>query len=182
MQRETIHIINKEVSLDTNYLSLSFFGEIEMAELEKLYQLKKLKHLDMASSYLFDKHLEVIGQVKTLEILDLDLTEITDKGLRNLKPLKQLRELRLKDNPQLTDKCIEFLSDIEQLEAIHIGNTSITILGLITLLHKKELESVILDFEFENEIDELLIISTKYPKLEITLKGTGIISNGKMDV
>ena len=175
-----MQIANKEVNIDTDYLNLSFFGEIDIIELKKLALLKKLKHLNLASSDLLDKHLEFIGQVETLELLDLDLTEITDNGLRNLQSLKQLRELRLKDNPQLTNNCIQFLSNIEQLELIHIENTAITIEGLIKLLNHKELKSIISDFESKNEIEELIRITEKYPKLEITLKGTGVISNGKL--
>ena len=174
-------IIDKEINIDTDYLNLSFYGEIETIELKKLIQLKNLKHLNISSSDLFDKHLIFIGQLETLELLDLDLTEITDNGLRNLNSLKRLRELRLKDNPQLTNDCIEFLFDIEQLELIHIENTSITKTGLIKLLTQKELKSVILGSEFDNEIDELLRITKTYPKLEITLKGTGLISNGKLN-
>ncbi len=175
-----MQITNKEVNINTDYLSLSFFGEIEITEFEKLYQLKKLRHLNLSSSDLFDKHLEIIGQLKSIKLLDLDLTEITDNGIRNLKPLKQLKELRLKDNPQLTDKCIEFLSDIEQLELIHIENTSITVIGLTKLLNKKKLNSIISDFYLDNDINDLLRVSKKHPKLEITLKGKGLISNGRL--
>lgn len=85
-------IIDKEVNIDTDYLNLSFYGEIETIELKKLIQLKNLKHLNISSSDLFDKHLIFIGQLETLELLDLDLTEITDNGLRNLNSLKRLRE------------------------------------------------------------------------------------------
>lgn len=80
----------------------------------------------------------------------------------------------------MTNDCIEFLFDIEQLELIHIENTSITKTGLIKLLTQKELKSVILGSEFDNEIDELLKITEMCPKLEITLKGKGLISNGKL--
>lgn len=182
MQLDTIHIIDKEASLDCDYLRLSFFGEIEMVEFEKLSQFKKLKHLNVSSSDLFDEHLEIIiGQMDSLELLDLDSTEITNNGLRNLKSIKQLRELRLKDNPQLTDECVDFLSDIEQLELIHIDNTSITITGLTKLLALKEMKSVILGCDFDSKIEELMRITEDYPKLEITLKGTGIISNGRLN-
>jgi hypothetical protein len=174
-------IINKEVNIDADYLNLSFFGEIDNLELKKLIQLKKLRHLNVSSSDLFDEHLDVIIQIENLELLDLDSTEITDKGLQQLSQLKKLKELRLKDNPQLTDNCIEFLSNIKHLEFLHIGNTSITTSGLRTLLDNKKMKSIILDFEFENEIDELKRLTQKCPNLEITLKGTGIISNGMLN-
>ncbi len=173
-----MEILNKEVNIDADYLNLVFLGEIDSLELKKLTQLKNLRHLNISSSDLFDEHLLVIGQIETLELLDLDSTEISNKGLQQLSHLKKLRELRLKDNPQLTDSCIEFLSNIEHLESLHIGNTSISTIGLRTLLDKKKMKSIILDFEFENRVAELKKLTQKYPNLEITIKGTGIISNG----
>ncbi|MGD1840016.1 MAG: hypothetical protein ACFB0B_03845 [Thermonemataceae bacterium] len=181
MPSHTLQIINQQVALDTDYLKLSFSGDIEKTELYKLLRLKNLKHLNTACADLCDQHLEVIGQITTLELLDLDSTAITDNGLQHLIPLNQLKELRLKDNPQLTDACLDFLSNIEQLKLIHIGNTSITITGLATLLAKKELATIILDTTFDTARDELLKITKQYPQLSITLKGTGVIANGKLN-
>ena len=174
-------IINKEVNINTEYLSLSFFEQIKVTELEKISQLKKLKHLNLSNSYLFDKHLEIIRKVASLELLDLDATEITDSGLQYLKPLNKLKELRLKDNPQLTDACIEHLLDIKDLELIHFGNTAVTTSGVRVLLENKKIKTLILDSEFKDNIYELKSLSEKHPYLEIIVKETGIISNGKLD-
>ena len=182
MTQEIVDIVGHEVRIDADYLRLRFFGEIEISEIQKILRLKNLKHLKLSSSDLIDKHLEAIGKIDSLELLDLDATDITNQGLFYLEPLKNLKQLRLKDNPQLTDICIEYLLNIQSLELIHIGNTSITIVGLRKLLSKVELESIILEKpEFGNLIDELLIITSGHPKLEIILKGIGIISNGKLN-
>lgn len=178
---ETINIVDQEVRVDTDYLSLSFFDKIKISEIKKLLHLENLKHLNLSSSDLMDEHLEIVGKIESVELLDLDSTEITNQGLQFLEPMKQLKQLRLKDNPQLADKCIGYLSNIASLELIHIGNTSITIDGVRELLSKVELKSLIIDFEFDKLMDELLIITRLHPQLEITLKGTGIISNGKLN-
>jgi len=175
-----MEILNKDVKLETTYLSLNFYGEVEINTIQKICQLKHLKHLNLSSSDLLDGHLEIIGGVESLELLDLDLTKITDQGLRFLKPLKKLKELRLKDNRQLTDECIEHLAKIESLELIHFGNTSITIEGLKRLLPEVNLKLVILDSVFKNVLEEVLVLSRRYPELEINLKGTGAIVDGEV--
>jgi hypothetical protein len=146
MNLETIEIINKKVEPGADYLALSFYGEIDISEIQKLLQLKHLRHLNLCSSDLTDEHLEIIGRVDSIELLDLDLTKITDNGIRFLETLKKLKELRLKDNPQLTDMCIEHLVKITSLEFVHFGNTSISSEGLKRLLSKVNLKSVIVDF------------------------------------
>ncbi|MCP4521911.1 MAG: hypothetical protein GY827_09530 [Cytophagales bacterium] len=167
--------------MDTEAEFYSFFGEIKSSELEQLLHFKKLKHLNVSCSDLFDHHLAIIGKIESLELLDIDSTEITNDGLKHLIPLKKLSALRLKDNPQLTDECIVYLAAIEWLELIHIGNTSITMEGLTSLLQKNELYEIILGSEFNDKIEELKLLTQKYPDLEITLKGTGIIMNCKLN-
>jgi hypothetical protein len=182
MTQELINIIDHEVCTNADYLSLSFFGEIEISEIQKLLQLKNLKHLNLSSCDLIDKHLETIGKIASLELLDLDATEITDQGLFFLQHLKNLKQLRLKDNPQLTDTCVEYLSNIHSLELVHFGNTSVSTGGVRKLLSKVELHCILLEnSDLRDVIDELLIITSEHPKLEITLKGLGILSNGKTE-
>lgn len=90
--------------------------------------------MNISASDLIDKHLEAIEKIDSLGLLDLDATKITGQRLFYLEPLKNLKQLRLKDNPQLTDMCIEYLLNIQSLELIHIGNTSITTVGARVLL------------------------------------------------
>lgn len=179
MPKEIINIINTAYETTTDYLNLSFLGKIENTEIQKLLKLTKLRHLNASNTDLLDKHLETIGQIYSLELLDLDSTEITNNGLKFLENLKQLKELRLKDNPQLTDDSITYISNIELLELIHIENTSITIDGLKTLLNRKKLKEVILDSD--ESINELIEITKEHRGLKIILKGTGIISNDNLN-
>jgi Leucine-rich repeat (LRR) protein len=181
MTIETINIADQEVRIDAEYLKFTFCGGIEIQEVQKLLRLKNLRQLNLSSSRLLDKHLEYIGKINSVELLDLDSTEITNQGLSFLQSLKKLKQLRLKDNPQLTDMCIEYLSNLESLELLHIESTSITINGLRRLLHQVKLKSIILGSEPGNMIEDLLLLSSMNPNLEITLKGVGIIFNGKLN-
>ncbi|AFM03660.1 hypothetical protein Fleli_1223 [Bernardetia litoralis DSM 6794] len=178
--QKNITIINKSVDIQTEYLNLTFFGKIEKNEIQKIRQLEKLKHLNLSSSDLIDEQLEIIGKIENIQVLDLDLTEITNQGISFLKYLQNLKELRLKDNPQLSDNCIEHLITIKSLKFIHIENTAITIDGLKKLLCKSNLESIIIDAKFNNQLNKLIQISEQYPEIEIILKETGLILNGKI--
>ncbi|MNJ91840.1 hypothetical protein D3C87_94950 [compost metagenome] len=177
----TITIFKQNVQTDTVYFSVSFLDEIEIPELQKLVHLTNLKHLNLSSLDLRDEHLEIIGEITSLELLDLDLNEISDQGLRFLEPLKNLKQLRLKDNPQLTDGCIDQLVRIPSLEMLHAGNTSITISGLSRLLDRVQLKILILDYEFADLLEELKGLSNAHPSLEITVKGKASILNGRMN-
>jgi hypothetical protein len=162
------------------YLRLAFIGKQKIDALKSLVQLTNLKHLNAAGCYLVDHDLVTIGQVTSLELLDLDLTDISNNGLQHLSNLTNLSELRLKDNPQLTDDCVNYLLHFDKLKLIYIANTSITINGIKKMLSHLNLKTIILDSNLDNDIEELLLITEKYPKLKITLKGRGEISNGKI--
>ena len=175
---EYIQFFEQEVALDATYLHIDFFRDKGIDELQKLTALKLLEHLNAASADLNDDHLEIIGQLVSLELLDLDLTELSDQSLRFIEPLQNLRELRLKDNPQLTDECIPSLIQLTSLKQVHIENTGITWKGLKQLVSEVDLESVILGSEFNDFEDELLTISSLRPEMEILFKGMGMIRNG----
>ncbi len=177
----TIIIFDQIVPLETTYLNLVFVDRIDIEELKKIRLLTKLTHMNASSHLLHDEHLEIIGSVNQLEMLDLVMTEITDQGLGKISTLQRLVELRLKDNPQLTDVCIPYLANLKSLKSIHLGNTNMTFVGLKKLLSTLTLETIILDSEFQEFLEPLLVLSRDYPKLEILLKGTGTISKGHLD-
>lgn len=178
---ETITIFKQKIRIDAAYLSFRVWKNSSFKELDKLLQLTHIRHLNAASSDLEDQHLEVIGKMETLELLDLDATEITNYGLFFLKPLHNLKQLRLKDNPQLTNGCIDYLSELGTLEMLHAGNTGITIAGFKKLLDRVRLKTLILDSEFADLIEDLLQLSAAHPGLEILVKGRASIVNGKMN-
>jgi len=149
-----------------------------------LFKIGVLFYIDLAinasSEEIVDTHLEIISQVSSIELLDLDVSEITDAGIPFIIPLQNLKALRLKDNPQLTDACIPHLAKLKDLKSIHLGNTSVTIDGLETLCSQLQLEEVILNYRFEDFVSKLKQISKAHPQLSILIKGTGTIKNGEM--
>lgn len=178
---KTITIFDQIVPLDTTYLNMVFVEEVTSAELEKVRSLTELRHLNASSHLLHDEHLEIIGTLEQLEMLDLVMTEITDQGLQKIGDLKNLDELRLKDNPQLTDNCIPYLATLQALKSVHLGNTAVSIKGVKRLLSDVALETIILDATFDKFLNPLKLLSLEYPKLQILLKGIGTIVNGELD-
>ena len=177
---EIVQIFDQEASVHTEYLNMVFIEELTVEDLQKLRQFTNLTHLNASFYKLEDEHLPYIAAVSTIELLDLVLTEITDKGLAALVPMTNLEELRLKDNPQLTDNCLTHLSRIKSLKLLHLDNTDVTVAGLKTLLADLVLETVILDSDLATHQDELKQLSVQYPNLEIRLKGTGTFFNGEL--
>jgi hypothetical protein len=137
-----------------------------------------VSHLNLSSTDTSDNDLIEIGKNTSIEMLDLDCTDITDQGLAHLAPLKYLSQLRLKDNPQLTDACITHLTVFNWLELLHIENTSITIDGMRRLLGKVKLETLIVGAELDEGIEALRQLSGEFPETEILVKGKCVIKGG----
>ena len=113
-------------------------------------------------------------------MLDLDLTEISDDRIKHLENLSNLKELRLKDNPQLTDGCVVHLLKIKTLSLIHLGNTSLTIEGVKKIILGMNLHTIILDDIFKNMQEELIKLSLDAQDTEIFIKGHAMICNGQL--
>ena len=75
--------------------------------------------------------------------LNLDDTEITDVGLKEVIKLKQLDSLKLEDT-QITDVGLKDLTKLQKLEMLYLGYTQITDAGLKDLAKLKQLEELIL--------------------------------------
>lgn len=166
-----VTIFDQDVSLDVPYFNMVWVEKVLKKELLKLQQLKKLRHLNASCYRLQDKDLLTIGTLTQVELLDLVMTEITDSGLGHLQNMVCLEELRLKDNPQLTDNCIPHLVRLKSLKLLHLGTTSVTISGVRQLLEALELETLVLDDDFEDHLEDLKALASSNSKLEIIVKG-----------
>ncbi|MQM03898.1 hypothetical protein Taro_036692 [Colocasia esculenta] len=71
-------------------------GSVTDAGVKNIIELTSLTHLNLSqNSSLTDKTLELISGLTGLVSLNLSSTHITNAGLQNLKPLKNLRSLHL---------------------------------------------------------------------------------------
>lgn len=75
------------------------------------------------------KTLEYVCQIKTLEELYLQRTQIDDDAVKNLTKLKMLHQLRL-DETELTDKCIPYIKAMPTLKLVVFDDSNVSPQGL----------------------------------------------------
>ncbi len=178
-----IKIGNNFYDLGGEHFALKFdnsFKEVE--HLFSLRQIKRLVSANFSSSDLNDNGLLILSNFIELDNLNIQDTQITNEGIKYLKKLKNLKFLRLKENPQLTNECIFNLIEIESLQDLQIQETSITEEGLKNLLILKNLRNITLDVSGNNYTFEgLLQLSIDIPDCNILAKGGGVFQNGKFE-
>ncbi len=95
--------------------------------------LKLTDKLDLSGTQTTDADLaERLEGLTTLRELNLDKTQITDKGLVHLRGLSSLQNLSL-CNTQITDAGLMHLKDLIQLKLLHLHETQVTDAGLLRL-------------------------------------------------
>jgi hypothetical protein len=69
-----------------------------------------------------------IGAMQKLEVLRMDYTQLSEKGLAHLRGLASLRELAL-DSATLTDNAVDMLLTFRQLQLLNVYHTLLTDAG-----------------------------------------------------
>jgi len=98
--------------------------------------------------------LRMVSRVKSINMLDLDETDITNNGIQHLTQLHHLKELRLKRIKAIDDECLQYINNFSDLELLHLGGTSVTPDGIIKLSSLKKLKVLLLSFTDGHEINE----------------------------
>jgi hypothetical protein len=114
--------------------------------------------------------LRIVSKVKSINMLDLDNTDITNRGIQHLTQLHQLKELRLKGIKAIDDDCLQYLNTFSELELLHLEGTSVTLDGMTKLSSLKKLKVLLLSFTANPEIKEKMIqLHTLLPSCEFIL-------------
>ena len=69
---------------------------------------------------------QMVAYVQTINMLDLDGTDVTNAGIAELTKLKDIKELRLKECRFIDNGCIPDLNKLTGLTLLHLGGTSLT--------------------------------------------------------
>ncbi len=109
--------------------------EVEDADLKNLKDLKHLVSLDLfCCYYLTEAAMKELKGLKQLKELSLRETGMTGNGLKELKELKQLTTLNLRST-QVTDAGLKELKELTQLTTLNIGDCGkVTTAGLDELM------------------------------------------------
>ncbi|WP_018615588.1 FN3 associated domain-containing protein [Segetibacter koreensis] len=108
-------------------LSVHFYGKYAYSKksLEELLPLKQqIIQLSLARMPVKDDELAIVGQMVNLDELNLNYTDITDKGLGQLLQLKKLKQLSL-SGTAIDKQFLEKIVKLPSLRSIYIWNTKI---------------------------------------------------------
>lgn len=112
----------------------------------------------------------IASRVKSIDQLDLNETDITNKGISYLTRLDSLKELRLKDT-YIDDDCVSDLLKINGLEFLHLKHTDLTIEGIMKLGELKTLKTLLVTVP-QDETDKLKTLQQRLPNCELVVNGT----------
>lgn len=101
-----------------------FDAHVPNEALRHVAGLKSLKELGLSGNNQFgDEGLAYLADSKSLEILDLESTEVTDAGLLQLAKLASLRELRV-DGPKIRGPGLAHLAKLPSLNRLVLRGSS----------------------------------------------------------
>ena len=110
-------------------LNLCFAEQIGDEGASAMRNWKHLTRLNLRGTKITDATLEMLGDLTTLEDLDIGFAQLTDVGLDHLTPLAHLRKLAMGGN-KLTSSGLQFLRQLPQIEYLDLAGAQRTDSGL----------------------------------------------------
>ncbi|HMO32701.1 MAG TPA: hypothetical protein PKE63_02325 [Lacibacter sp.] len=115
----------------------------------------------------------LLQNVKGVDLLDLDETEIGNQSIHLLSHLQYLKELRLKGCRNLDNGCCSFLNKLTTLELLHVKGTAVTIDGLLQLTNLSRLTTLLFSADDPDAIQEKIAgLHELLPDCKLILNGT----------
>ena len=132
---ETIEKLNNEyrvltpVSRDSPALHVTLFSKANYttASLEELLEVsEQIVSLNLAKMPVTDAEMKTVAQFKNLARLNLNFTEVTGKGLDQLKSLKKLRHLSVSGTSVDFASLQSLMKDFSTLRSLTVWDTPVT--------------------------------------------------------
>ncbi len=95
--------------------------------------------------------------VKGVNMLDLNETDVTNDSITLLTHLEYVNELRAKQCRNLDNECIDDLNKLTSLEFLYVKNTDITVDGLLRLNKLSQLRTLMFSADDVEAIKEKLV-------------------------
>ena len=130
-----------------------------------------IKHISFNCTDVDDEDLAyLVSRIKIIETLDLELTQISNAGIKEIATLQGLKELKLKDNYSIDNNCLPDLNTITSLEVLHLGHTSITIDGIFQLDGLTNLTQLLFSADDTNVLkDKMLLLHKMLPNCNFAI-------------
>lgn len=132
-------------------------------------------HIDfrMLDEFNYEAFAYMMEDVKGVNMLDLNGTDIGNGSIALLSSLDYVNEIRAKACQNLNNDCVEDLNKLSSLVFLHLKNTNITIDGLLKLKNLSNLKTLIFS------ADDILCIKEKLLQLKTMLPGCELVINSK---
>ena len=114
-------------------LEVTFCKGLTGKSILQLSSLKALTTLSLINCGLTDDTISYIGDILSLECLNLRMNQFTDKGLKGISGLKHLREINISDNSHVKDLGMPYLSMLVSLRVIYATRYELSKAGLSQL-------------------------------------------------
>jgi internalin A len=101
-----------------------------------------ISEASLARTWATDEDLSYVAEIKTLKRLDLSLTLVTDKGIKELEKLRQLEDLDLETAEALTDASMNYVKNIPALRRLNVRGVDITDVGMPAIAQMTGLTSL----------------------------------------
>ena len=112
----------------------------------------------------------LVSNVKGINMLDLNETEITNESIKLLTSLEYVKELRLKGCENVNDDCAGHLNKITSLDFLHLKDTAVTIDGLLKLTSLTNLKKILFSADDAEAIKEkMLQLKTMLPYCDFVI-------------
>jgi hypothetical protein len=134
-------------------------------------------HIDFRFSGVTDEELYLlVTKIRSINMLDLNETNITNHGIAALTQLDNLSELRMKECMEIDNDCIVHLNKITTLKLLGVKSTPITIDGLLGLTDLKNLEELFFsESPVDNMQEKLQTIAKNLPKCQLIMDGKEVL-------
>ncbi len=118
----------------------------------------------------------LLTNVKGVNMLDLNETDITNASIALLTKLEYVNELQLKGCTELDNNCIADLNKITSLQFLHVKNTGITIDGILQLSALTKLTEILFSDEDAVAInDKMLLLKEMLPDCNFVINSVPYI-------
>lgn len=133
-------------ALLVNIYNRSAFSPSQLDELEKVRE--QIVALNLNKMPVKDEHLKTIGKFVNLRRLDLNFTDITASGLKNLAQLQHLRNISIAGTKVGAKDLESVLPGLKALKSLTVWNTTLSAGDISTL--KKKYPGVIFEDGFRD--------------------------------